>query len=670
MFAFSPTQWMFPLSPTHQTYQNEAQLRPSAEALQLGAQVTIGRYSFRVTSLLGRGSQGSVWSATRTDGATVAIKETLCRSDTEEVDAEREQNILQLVSGISKRCPSVIASETIPDNAGKKMVRIAMTQIPGEPLASFLDNYKSSTVVSNASTAAECFGEARRFTFALLSQLAGALQSISVVALHRDISADNVLVTSWNGASEPEFGLIDFGLAIQTKSWPSLMTQICAVGNCQHWPVSAWCLFLYGGKKLCDNEGLRKEYLTQLDLHGLGILGLHVFMALIPRCAFAYLPEEMNVLRCAWDHYWAESRRFSDEMHLVPRGLSTWDSVRQNLIMQHIDHIIDSALAQVHQALAKVRQACVHAGPHSPLSNTDSLFEAISHLISCDREGKNVALWSSKGFEGKRGNASWTSLNSILEGRAMPASAASRMPESGNTAASTRQKDSNMKPPHILLISGAKGANAKLVNGIYDISGAYNGKSSWQKRDNEKYWLLTMNGRWWVTDADSKATNRITGWAKSSKAELPRSATSWEIWDGSKWDSQAITVSEVTTQEVACRGAVAMPRESVTQIPLPKVQTVEKSIEHPKSSIIEKVVAVPEVVTQNVLRQAPMLQRTQPLPAPQVQTAEKHKMIPQIQKVERNQLLQLPVPQVQTVEKVKMTPLAQRVEKTMPISQS
>jgi hypothetical protein len=622
----------------------------------------------------------------------VAIKETLCGSDSEEVDAERELNILQSISGISKRCPSVIANETIPNNAGKKMVRIAMTKIHGEPLASFLDNHKGSTVVSNASTAAECLGEARRFTFALLSQLARALQAISVVALHRDISVDNVLVTGWNGAADPEFGLIDFGLAIQTKSWPTLMTQISAVGNCQHWPVSAWFLFMYGAKKLCDNEALRMEYLTQLDLHGLGILGLHVFMTLIPRYAFAHLPEEMNALRYAWDHYWAESRRLSDQMHLVPRGQSTWHSVRNKFIMENIDHIIDSALARVHQALAKVRQACVRAGPHSPLSNTDSLFEAISHLISCGREGNQTALlypWSSKGYEGKRGNASWASLNSILEGRAMPASAASRMPETGNTAASTRpvnlggsfmvpragrDKDNNMKPPHILLISGAKGANFKLINGIYDISGAYNGKSCWQKRDDKKYWLLTMNGRWWVTDAECKAINRITGWAKSSKAEWPRSATSWEIWDGSKWDSQAITVSEVTTQEVACQGVVATPRESVKQSPLPKVQTVKKNVEHSTSRIIEKVVTVPEVVTQDVIRQVPrqvpMLQRTQPLPVPQVHTAEKHKMVPQIQRLEITQSVQLPVPQVQTVEKVKLTPRVQRVEKTLPISQS
>eukprot|EP00427_Karlodinium_veneficum_P039842 CAMPEP_0169287204 /NCGR_PEP_ID=MMETSP1016-20121227/59757_1 /TAXON_ID=342587 /ORGANISM="Karlodinium micrum, Strain CCMP2283" /LENGTH=87 /DNA_ID=CAMNT_0009377063 /DNA_START=11 /DNA_END=271 /DNA_ORIENTATION=- len=87
-----------------------------------------------------------------------------------------------------------------------------MTKVPGDSLASFLQQFTSNPLPSNEPAVVDCISEAQRFTLSLLSQLSAAFQSISVVALHRDISAVNVLVSMSKGASHPEFGLIDFGL--------------------------------------------------------------------------------------------------------------------------------------------------------------------------------------------------------------------------------------------------------------------------------------------------------------------------------------------------------------------------------------------------------------------------------------------------------------------------
>jgi hypothetical protein len=57
------------------------------------------------------------------------------------------------------------------------------------------------------------------------------------VALHRDISAVNVLVSMSKGASHPEFGLIDFGLATEIETWEKQMAHVCTVGNGHYWPV-------------------------------------------------------------------------------------------------------------------------------------------------------------------------------------------------------------------------------------------------------------------------------------------------------------------------------------------------------------------------------------------------------------------------------------------------
>mmetsp|Transcript_113107 Transcript_113107/g.178776 ORF Transcript_113107/g.178776 Transcript_113107/m.178776 type:complete len:861 (-) Transcript_113107:50-2632(-) len=748
----------------------EHRSKDSGEKLHSGAEVSLGKYSFRVISLLGCGNQGSVWSAMHTDGTCgVAIKETICASESDLVAAEREPVIMHSIVGVAKRSrdaivsPEIIACETTGTQLGGKIVRVAMAKIPGDSLTRFLQNLTTSSMTSSTSSVDECICEANSFAFALLSQMTAAFQTISTVALHRDISAENVIVSTNNGASDPKFGLIDFGLAAQIEVWPTQMTEVCAVGNCHYWPVSSWYIFMYGGRKLLDYEGLRMEYMTQLDLHGLGLLGLQVFLNMLSRHRRSDLPEELLNLNQTWDQCWTETRSLCEHMHRVSLGLISWDEVRDLYIRKRADHIIEAGFTRLHIAMAKVSDACVRAGPQSSLSNIAKLFEAFRHLISnVDREGRsNQASWSSVqailGNEGKHVSADSTSTmpgfweaNSCTSSERTPPEQAllvksgtvmAPLPKpkeelatkrdlskaiahaanewqspaqqavllrSGSIMAPLPKPIEELSTQHLaksnahtsselqsskkqvglvksgtvmaplpkpkeelvtersgkvmdkvklqsLSIDGASGANAGVINGIYDMCGAYNDMPSWQKRGDSRYWLLMMNSKWWVTDAHYKAATRITGWAKSAKAKSPTSAVSWEVWDGSTWTNQSIIVSmehEVASEmQVLQLQAVEEVDEEDTAVMENGVLDLEKVVRELEKIQNARKVLIPQVeVNMNV---------------PQVQIFEKTVAVPQVQSIKEFPIT--PQEFLARMEKVPDAPNANVVEKVVPV---
>mmetsp|Transcript_71364 Transcript_71364/g.113099 ORF Transcript_71364/g.113099 Transcript_71364/m.113099 type:complete len:733 (-) Transcript_71364:135-2333(-) len=693
--------------------------------LQVGAEVKIGQHTFRVTDFLGSGNQGSVWSATRTDGSytSAAIKECICEKESEWVAAEREPVIMQSIVAVANRdqniiiSPHIIACET-KNNAGVRTVRVAMTRIPGESLSTFLSQFEEATANANAAFTTQYFCDAHRFTFALLSQLVSAFQSISLVAFHRDVSAENVLVSTSRGISDPEFGLIDFGLSTQSEVWPTIMHKVCAVGNCYYWPPSAWFIFMYGGSKLHEDEALRQEYMTQLDMHGVGVLGLQVLMTMIPQSAYAQLPELMLALKNAWNQYWKDQDSFCEGMHQACQGLLNWEKLRSSFIQRGVHRVIALNIFRVRDALSAVAKYCSHVDPRSPLSGSAPLFTALMRLLS-------------NSYGGLEDNATWSDVQAILGGRSLSADAVSvpepnrvrnfmppvattytNMPPTavlpsfsppavatipmtqksyplvGTTYSSETETVSNSKPPvgtsyssatlpipinnpvndvsnnnqsppilvrsrslmaplpeedsptpqkekdldasnpkmkevpaidagskpsieqeeletprtaggskpsidqekpQTLVITGATGANAAVVNGIYDLSGFHKKMPSWQKRGS-KYVIIMMNRKWWVSDTDSKATGRVTGWAKSSRVEdlkPPTYSTTWEVWTGNAWESQSILVSECN-------------QEDVRQVPVQGVPKFEKFMMIPEQQMIENTFSPAQVQNKEV----------------------------------------------------------------------
>jgi len=529
--AQAPIQVMAPSPQVAQVATREtvpstsrAQSGHSVQALQVGSEVSIGHYTFRITDLLGRGNQGCVWAATQTDGsAQVAIKETLCNSESELVAAKREPVLMQAIVEEASRCcnilatPDVVACEIASTKSGAKAVRFAMTKIPGEPLSTFLHTFAQAASNANASFASRYFDEAHRFTLAMLSQLVAAFHSISAVALHRDISTENLIVSVSKGVANPEFAIIDFGLAVQSEAWPTLMHKVSVVGNCHYWPPSAWFLFMCGGSELLAQEAMRMEYLTQLDLHSVGILGVQVLMEMLPRSVLTYLPGEMLTLSRVWDQYWETIDCYNRQMHRAQSGEVSWSTLRQLYIAEGIHRIIDSTLARLHDALEKVSRHCETAALNSPLSIAGPLFKALTELIShgCT--------------EGRSSKTSWFRVQAILGGKSLSSTALtmqaaprlkSLMPTTySNTTSPVNtgytNVDSSFKvtvaprqqrklvtsktviapvPRTVapepepkaeqacstfmvdktkcqsLLVEGAIGANAEVINGVYDVS--------------------------------------------------------------------------------------------------------------------------------------------------------------------------------------------------------
>jgi hypothetical protein len=346
---------------------------------------------------LGQGSFSSVWAALRVDGAdgdeVVAIKETVCRHSVEIQDAENEGRILQQVGGASRRLPELIAIEVAPNASGNKSVRMAMTKVPGDSVGTFLNRWKQQhggycqVPSSDPHLVNTQLCEAFTWGRELILQLLPVFEAISPIALHRDVNTHNVLVTTAGDLSAPQFGLIDFGLAIEMKNWPSQSTQVPVVGDCRYWPASAWLIFAAGGSELSKYQALLMEYRTQLDLHGLGIMTLQVFVELLPNPApgspaATVVPEEFWALKRAWQHYWQDAQRFWEPLYAAFQRKSDWTQVRKDYLRNNVHFVISDDLGRVRQALSNACSACARADPGSHIFSARPLLAALLELIS------------------------------------------------------------------------------------------------------------------------------------------------------------------------------------------------------------------------------------------------------------------------------------------------
>lgn len=313
------------LTPTHS---------PRAD-LQDGAVLRVGDVVCRIMKPLGMGSFGAVWAAEDAVGKALAVKEIICNSHADLLNALFEGHLLRTLGGASpeakdggragapEMCPSIpalcigghscqrnarqlpalIACETTQLAVDQWRIRLVMTRIFGEPLDSFLkrcqDQHRRST--NAPALHSQCLQDAFAVARELLLQLAPAFEEISGVAFHRDVNAHNILIDMVSGLS-PRFGLVDFGLAVDISCWqrdddsssigsrPSRVGQDGACtwhhldvgGDCRYWPVSAWVQFLLGWTELEGHPPLRFEYRTQLDLHSLGLTALQVLVDLLP----------------------------------------------------------------------------------------------------------------------------------------------------------------------------------------------------------------------------------------------------------------------------------------------------------------------------------------------------------------------------------------------------
>lgn len=308
--------------------------------LRAGSWAHIGDCLCQVGSPLGMGSYGVVWAAEAEGCPKLAIKEIVCSSHADLLNALFEGHLLRMFrvqagltsavpregstgcsygsgdddetdnpmppSGASQGLiPSLVASETVHLGPERWRVRLAMTRISGEPLDTFLDRrlqrWDLSNVEISPALLCEHFKEACQYSHELLSQLAPAFRLFCVFVYHRDVNTHNILIKPGE-ANRPRFGLVDFGLAVDALCWqreegtswtmsrPSRIGQDGACtwhhldvgGDCRYWPTSAWVQFMWGWKELEARPALCFEYQTLLDPHALGMTALQLVAEMLP----------------------------------------------------------------------------------------------------------------------------------------------------------------------------------------------------------------------------------------------------------------------------------------------------------------------------------------------------------------------------------------------------
>lgn len=379
---------------------------PTDMELRPGCSVYIDGWRFQIVSPLGMGSYGMVWSGTSDDGREVAIKEILCRSHADLVNAQFESNLLYKLchtsakqgylqlrashgrvptlaeNGTDPRIPALAAQETqalVPEREWR--VRLAMSKIPGTPLVLMLEKYRlerSAGVIDGSSTTVESvlmrLAKPCRFARDLVAQLGPSLDRIASIAYHRDINPRNILVETHEGRP-PFYGLVDFGMAVDSVKWRSdslgVWQNLEVGGDCRYWPVSAWTMFLHGPEKLGPNSPLRQEYHTQLDVHALGITALQVLIemsALVPEAACSVgsesaasgseIPATWRALQSAWNQYWEDAADFWSCLIDCFTNRGDWNALKIACHSHGVLDIITKDLVELRSALAEVAAAC------------------------------------------------------------------------------------------------------------------------------------------------------------------------------------------------------------------------------------------------------------------------------------------------------------------------
>lgn len=394
--------------------------------LQPGVIVNIGGDYFQISAALGTGSFGVVWSALRTDevggmvndeaGSSihVAIKEMVCGSQAELMNALSEGNLLGKLSGckvadsattgnlhsaLSSCIPCMAAQDSEQLGPTEWRVRLAMSRIQGEPLVLALQRLQTqqyTEVTQSASGTLGRLAEPCRVASELLTQLGPALQELAKSTFHRDINPRNIIVDGLGNASKQSisFGLVDFGMAVDARNWlgsdlnDGAWQHVEVGGDCRYWPLSSWVMFLHGPKYLPPDSSLRREYQCGLDCHSLGITALQVLMDLFPvlpadcKGASSQLLGALRDLQKAWKNYWEDVSRFWAALYDCFANQGDWVALKNQCIQQGLQAVVCDRVSGLKHALNAASRACIASPEEDGSSQLEVLLRALDALVS------------------------------------------------------------------------------------------------------------------------------------------------------------------------------------------------------------------------------------------------------------------------------------------------
>jgi len=304
--------------------------------------------------------------------------------------------------------PALVACGSCRIASDSWRVRLAMSRLPGDPLDVFLEErrrqmkkeWRQLGGCGGAPAVSLCrrqFNEACYTARELLVQLAPVFEQISAVALHRDVNSHNILIDQTGSpGSAPRYGLVDFGLAVDSVCWrseegtssanttrPSRVGRdgvstwhyLDVGGDCRYWPLSAWMQFLAGWRELEACPSLSFEYQMQLDLHALGITVMQVFAELLPspqdlvleaadgskttmEDAYEIVPPEIWKLRHVWDRYWARVSPLHGRLIDTFHNGGDWNALKMDCITTAVHDKLAEDLRLLRMATRDALDAC------------------------------------------------------------------------------------------------------------------------------------------------------------------------------------------------------------------------------------------------------------------------------------------------------------------------
>lgn len=403
----------------------------STSNLSAGTVVQIAGSRFRVTRFLGEGNFGKVWAAESCNaGQTVAIKEVVGSTEYALQNVQLEADLLRELGDEGMTIPSLVESEIqFLGSDGRWRARMAMSHVPGEILSEALETHRFR--VPQGHNRYKCLIHASCFVRAFLIQLGPTLARISERVYHRDAHARNILA-DYDGSSEPQFRLIDFGLAVNSKLWrEGRWKGRGAAGDTRYWPVSEWVMFLFGPAGVEAHEPLLIEYQTRLDIHSVGITALQLLVELsvpahqqrasdssesgmlTPKHSARedQLLTTLDLLRGSWASYWAFATRCWQRILKAYAERGNAEDVKDEFAYGGVHERIAGHLLELREGLERLRLLCYEAQlPPSARSNPAmlsgeaeelgccrflGLVEALLLMIGCGTSTACPPLWQS-----------------------------------------------------------------------------------------------------------------------------------------------------------------------------------------------------------------------------------------------------------------------------------
>eukprot|EP00928_Gymnodinium_smaydae_P054524 TRINITY_DN3827_c0_g1_i2.p1 TRINITY_DN3827_c0_g1~~TRINITY_DN3827_c0_g1_i2.p1 ORF type:complete len:830 (+),score=103.66 TRINITY_DN3827_c0_g1_i2:68-2491(+) len=317
-----PQQQVLPKAPETQANEKE-----ECEALVPGAEVCFKEIRLSVGLLLGQGSFGKVWSATDQVGNAAVIKEIKCPTRKQLDNVANEAGVVQTLGDAGVQgIPLLLGMKCrriTPGHDGWR-VWLAMTRLPGQQVDHFLTERRARLALDvrhDIHSDMRCLAKAASLAKTMLSQVSPIFQRLNQRVYHRDATARNILVEAGKGSSFAQFSVVDFGLAVDARSWVDVEGDSSGgrwrrrgvSGDGRYWPASAWLLFESDSPdELASNSPFAYEYQHRLDIHSVGIAALQILVESLPNLdgmltetpGLEGLLASMMRLRTIWQTYW------------------------------------------------------------------------------------------------------------------------------------------------------------------------------------------------------------------------------------------------------------------------------------------------------------------------------------------------------------------------------